>query len=574
MQLLNAIRKRPLLITGILGGIVVLLAALVIVASYLAFPDQVFKPGRDDSMELAEGQDISGWSRFDKASYHIGERIHQQLQIIYRKDQVVPDMDSLRRRMSFFPFEQLAVSESVIEHDDNIVEHTLDFELQGVRVDLQESYQIDPFILYYSAADSNDDNVFSQMIQPPPVHISAYYPDNVLDVNLQTIRNPLDTAGPLRQSLMVGAAVILILLIVWTLWYYGRRRKVNELSEEERLWRVFHSMDSTQLDNRTALLNYEQVMTHLIYHQTGVSPESFWSGQNPEDEEWREIAIQARRCLLENYQPEPPTDASIICMKDLLNQRLSSLVTEKRLQIEQGPTYSQRIRQQPGVLTQTGIMLAVALLLLGLAVMPGTWVSNELKQYNEVLANLEAGTAGNEETYLALSAMGDSAKTGTVKSAALYNAGTLRADNAFSMSNRAQEQLVLRAALGSATVEDLFHALFEDGPFDEETQIVSVLVDGAEQLRRAQLDLQSAVRVDPADVDAQRNLEVSLKRRSTVLAMLGQIRNFYRAQREGEEDEALSDEGIINLLESQLPEDEEEENTGKNDRGYMILERF
>jgi hypothetical protein len=56
--------------------------------------------------------------------------------------------------------------------------------------------------------------------------------------------------------------------------------------------------------------------------------------------------------------------------------------------------------------------------------------------------------------------------------------------------------------------------------------------------------------------------------------MLSQIREFYRAQSDGEEQEAMSDEGIINLLEAELPEDEEEQNTGKDDRGYMILERF
>jgi hypothetical protein len=99
-------------------------------------------------------------------------------------------------------------------------------------------------------------------------------------------------------------------------------------------------------------------------------------------------------------------------------------------------------------------------------------------------------------------------------------------------------------------------------------------MDGAEQLRRAQLDLQAAVRIEPKDEDAQRNLEIALKRREIVLRMLSQIREFYRAQSDGEEQEAMSDEGIINLLEAELPEDEEEQNTGKDDRGYMILERF
>ncbi len=132
---------------------------------------------------------------------------------------------------------------------------------------------------------------------------------------------------------------------------------------------------------------------------------------------------------------------------------------------------------------------------------------------------------------------------------------------------------MLNAVLSSDSVEELFHLLLEE-PFTEESQIVTVLMDGAEQLRRAQLDLQAAVRINPGDTDTQRNLEISMKRREIVLGMLSQIREFYRSQNDGEEQEALSDEGIINLLEAELPEDDEEENTGKDDRGYMILERF
>jgi hypothetical protein len=116
--------------------------------------------------------------------------------------------------------------------------------------------------------------------------------------------------------------------------------------------------------------------------------------------------------------------------------------------------------------------------------------------------------------------------------------------------------------------------LLEDGPFDEESQIVTVLLNGVEQLRRAQLDLQAAIRINPYDNDALRNHELILKRRALILQRLGEIRQFYRSQKDGEEQEALSDQGIINLLEAELPEDDDEQASGKDDRGYMILERF
>jgi hypothetical protein len=322
-------------------------------------------------------------------------------------------------------------------------------------------------------------------------------------------------------------------------------------------------------------LNYEQVFTRLLHIRTGISPEAFWSGEDPEQDDWKGLSMDARQILTDNYQVPDPVDSEVERMKSLLGERLSSLVAEARLKIEQQPGFLKRLRMQPAVVTQASVLAGLAAILFILNFIPGLWISSELKQYNAILNSIADDERIGEETYLALSAMGDQARNTSIKYPALYNAGTLRGDNSFSMANRRQEDLILGTVIRSETVEQLFMVLLEDGPFDEESQIVSVLIDGAEQLRRAQLDLQSAVRVNPYDEDARRNLEVIMKRRELVVERLGQIREFYRSQQDGEEQESMSDEGIINLLEAELPEDpDEEESTGKDDRGYMILERF
>ncbi len=573
MNVMNLILNRPRLAAGLITALVLTICSLLVVASFLATPERYFQPAEATQETLNDEQIIAGWVDLDRPSYHIGEVIHQQLRVLYRSDKVVPDIDNLRRRMSFFPLENRNLTETVINHSDQVVEIILDYELQAVRVEPQQTYRIDPFILYYSNADQGDDNVFSYTIQTPVVHIGSFYPDNIDRIVLHGVKGPLETARHLRRSIPAGSGVILLAVAGLLLWHFGRRRSIQELSEAEQLWRVFMSIQSTDLNNRICLLNYEQVFTRLLYLQTGVTPESFWSGVDPDDELWRPLAIEARKILIDNYQAQEPDLAGIDTIKSILEERLAALVEESRLNIEQQPTFGQRISQQPPVIIHAAITTLIAVILLALAALPDLWLSGELKDYNRMMADIQSDDT-NENHYLELSAMGDRATNNIVKFSALYNAGTLRSENSFSMFNPEDEKLILNTAIRADSVEDLFMVLLEDGPFDEESQIVTVLLNGVEQLRRAQLDLQAAIRINPYDNDALRNHELILKRRALILARLGEIRQFYRAQKDGEEQEALSDQGIINLLEAELPEDDDEQASGKDDRGYMILERF
>ena len=572
MNAVKFIRSKVLLLSSLLVVVIISISGLMVIASSLALPKQLFHHTPTYIEYLTEDMDIAGWTNFDKPSYQIGEVIEQQVRVIYRQANVTPDLESLRRRMSFFPLEQRDLNETTIIHANGITEFILDYKLQGVRVEPQNAYLIDPYILYYSNNADNDDNVYSVVIQPPVIHIAAYYPRDMKDVFTQSLKGKLDTANTFRQTLISVNGLMILVIAAIVLWHFGRRRLVTELSEDEVLWRVFNSMKDTELDNRTSLLNYEQIFTHLLHYQSGIQPDDFWSGEDPEDEPWHSTSIKARELLLENYHSVEPGDTVVEEMKKILDEKLSSIVTASRMKIESGPTFSQRISQQPVVITHAAVLVIVSLVLLTLAAIPNIWLSKELQQYNNIVASLSDTDAASEENYLALSALGDSAINISVKSAALYNAGTLRASNSFSMGDPEREELILNAVIESRSVEALFHALLE-GPFTEESQIVTILLDGVEQLRRAQLDLQGAVRVSAYEEDIQRNLEIILKRRSMVIGMLGEIRRFYRSQKEGEE-EALSEDGILNLLEAELPEDEEEESAGKDDRGYMILERF
>jgi hypothetical protein len=574
MNPLKIFRSYPHLVSAILATLIIIICGITILESMLALPGSVFQSGPPNIETLADDKDIAGWADFDQPSYQMGGLIRQELRVLYRHDKVIPDLDSLRRRMSFFPLEQRSVIESTRVSTNGVTEYVLEYELHAVRVEPQQTYKIDPFILYYSFTEEADDDVYSLIIQPAPIHIAAFYPQNLQAVLLQPLKGELSSAEDLRKFIMGISGILLLGLTALVLWQFGRRRPVSELTEEERLWRMFKSLEVSQLDNRTALLNYEHIFTRLLHTQSGISPEEFWAGGLPQDEDWKLLATQARELLLDNYQIPVPADAEVAKMKSLLGERLSSLVTESRLQIEQQPDFYQRIRQQPVVITQTLVLVIFALMLFALRAMPDLWLSPELKQYNTLIAALADEDINSEQIYLALSATGEKANNVNIQYPALYNAGTLRASKSFSMYTPDRENFILNAVILSDSVEELFHVLLEEGPFDEESQIVSVLIDGVEQLRRAHLDLQAAVRINPYDEDVQRNLEVVLKRRGMVLDMLSQIRRFYRTQREGEEEEALSDEGIINLLEAELPEDEEEESAGKDDRGYMILERF
>lgn len=573
MKFIRHFQKRPRLIAGLITAMVLLVCCLLMIASLLATPDRYFQPVISQAQTLTEDQNIAGWVEFDRPSYHIGEVIHQQLRVMYRSDKVTPDIDNLRRRLSFFPLENRSLSETVINHSDQVVEYILNYELQAVRVEPQSTYRIDPFILYYTNAEQADDNVFTYTIRPTVIHIGSFYPNYIDGVVLHKIKEKLSTANQLRQSIPAISALILLSITGLLLWHFGRRRSIKELSEEERLWRVFTSVTTTDLNHRISLLNYEQVFTKLLYIQTGVTPESFWAGINPDNEKWNPLAKQAREIFIDIYQADEPDAEGLNSIRLILENQLSSLVEESRLKIEQQPSFKQRISNQPTVLIHAGITASIAVLLLAMTLLPNIWLSAELKNYNLLMDEIQEGEM-KESQYLELSAMGDRSINNIVKFASLYNAGTLRSDNSFSMFNRDDEKLILNTVVRSDSVEELFMVLLEDGPFDEESQIVSVLLDGTEQLRRAQLDLQAAIRINPYDSDALRNHELVLRRRSQILTKLSEIRQFYRSQQEGEEQEALSDQGIINLLDAELPEDDDDEATGKNDRGYMILERF
>lgn len=102
MNVMNLILKRPRLAAGLITALVLTICSLLVVASFLATPVRYFQPADATQETLNDEQIIAGWVGLDRPSYHVGEVIHQQLRVLYRSDKVVPDIDNLRRRMSFF----------------------------------------------------------------------------------------------------------------------------------------------------------------------------------------------------------------------------------------------------------------------------------------------------------------------------------------------------------------------------------------------------------------------------------------------------------------------------------------
>jgi hypothetical protein len=303
-----------------------------------------------------------------------------------------------------------------------------------------------------------------------------------------------------------------------------------------------------------------------------VSPARFWSGVDPDAQPWKDAAADARTVFLQVYQPPMPSGADVDRITAMLDRLFSATVKEERLRREASPSTAARLRQQPALLASGGSGVALAAAMFLLAAQPDLWLSRRLARYNDAVA-LAADRSKRAEAARAFSALGDTADGDAVKAASLYNAATITADLGLSApieTDVADLDLLDVLFQEHRSLPDMFHEL-EEG---DRLAVVEALGRRGESLRQAEVALRGAVRADPADEDAGRNLEIVMKHRA---AVAGALMELYEAQQK-QPDLGLKRDDVVQAIidimnRMELPA-RQVEDAARDNRGYHILERF
>lgn len=539
-------------------AILSLLSAGVVAVSLGGWPRAFVSFEDPDRQTLSADADIGGWAMLGRDSYFVGDTVKYTVHLLYRSDRVAPDLKMLERSLSFLPFEKIDVRDTVKTSTGSLSEAVLEFTLQGVDVLPGTTYRLEPARVYYIPAGEKKPSPTPIRIERPAIHVSSYYPPDVSQIALRDGRGTVGEYAPLRQGILVGSAIGILVMASLLLWRFGRRRRSAELSEPERLWHEFHALNCEALGSRNYILHCERIFTRLLQWRTQMHPWAFWSGTNPEEPtSWNEITARARGLLSKTYQPDTPAIEDAERIATLLKDMLSPVIDEERLRRENVPSFAGRLKQKPRVLAVTGASAAIAVLLLLLAAQPALWLSPDLRRYNETVHAASGENLDADAQRFA--ALGRVVETAIVKASALYNAGTARAR--------------LGGPAGGKFGEDeLLHAVFQrDEPvmnlLDDQNAIDRLLNAGL-ALGTAERELKEAVRVDRQDEEIRRNLELVGKRQRAVLAAIKQLFNAAGALPPAQRD------AIIDVLNMKMPEEFKKEDKGKDNTRYMIMERF
>ncbi len=559
------------------AALVALLAALagglVVTASMTGWPSQIFRFTLPADEALPVGTDIAGWAHFDRDSYFIGEPIRYRARILYRRDRVVPNLDTFKRSLPFFPFEKGEGFEVRRRLDGGIGEYRLDFELHGVKLDPPRTYRLDPAVVFYQPKAGSNGQLKSIRIPTPAIHITEYYPRDISGVPLLALKGPIHDPARARQWLVGISGGIVLALALFLLWWYGRRRVAAELSTPERLWREFHGIDRAGLDARAYLLKCERIFSRLLQARTHTSPRALWAGDYPRDAFWRDAAARAHGGLRELYRSPSLSEVDVRRISDLLNldEIFSAIVAEDRLHREQEPSRAARLARQPRILAASGLCLAVAAAMFALAARPALWLAGDVARYNQALAATSGGVPLIEDGALMLEA-GNRIEDGAIKAAALYNAGTALAHLKESAATPLREM-------------ELFEVLFDDklplSAYLDTPEEAELFLKTEKWLRHAVRNLQEAARADRHDEDIRRNLELVIKRHG---AVLGALKKLFEASRgtgtakrglKGVKVKESQRKAIVDVLNMKWPDKyRDDKGEGKKDKGYGVSEHY
>ncbi len=551
----------------------VLVGALVVAASMTGWPSQIFRFTEAPAEALPQGADIAGWAHFDRDSYFIGETIRYRARILYRRDRVAPNLDTFKRSLPFFPFEKREGRETRRRLGGDIEEYRLDYQLHGVKVEPPRTYQLDPAVVFYQPNTGSAGQLQSIRIPTPAIHITEYYPRDISAIPLKALKGTIHDPARLRQWLVGVSGGLLLALSGFGLWWFARRRGTDELSEPERLWREFHGIDRAALDGRAYLLECERIFSRLLQTRTHASPRAMWAGDYPRDAFWQDAAAKAHRGLRELYRRASLSEHDVRRISDLLDLDaiFSTIVAEDRLKREKEPSIAARLARQPRVLAAGGLCIAVAAAMFALAARPGLWLSPDVVRYNQAVAAASGDIPLIEDSF-AMSEIGNRVEDGTIKAAALYNAGTALAHLKESRDSPLREM-------------ELFEALFNEqaslAAYLDTPEEIEQFLKTEKWLRQAERNLQDAARADFGDEDIRRNLELVIKRHRAVLGALRTLFEASRGQgaaRKGAKGIKLKDsqrKAIVDVLKMKWSDKYlDEKGEGKKDKGYGVSEHY
>ena len=551
--------QHPYLSLTMAVAILSLLSAGVVAVSLGGWSRAFVSFENPNRQTLAADADIGGWATLGRDSYFVGDTVSYTVHLVYRSDRVTPDLKMLERSLSFLPFEKIDVRNTVKTRTSSLSEAVLEFTLQGVDVLPGTTYHLEPALVYYIPAREKKPSPTPIRIERPAIHVSSYYPPDVSQIALRDSRGTVGEHAPLRQGILAGSAIGILVMASLLLWRLGRRRHSTELSEPERLWQEFHALNCQALGSRHYILHCERIFTRLLQWRTQTHPWAFWSGTNPQEPaSWNEITARARGLLSKSYQPDTPAIEDVERIGALLKGMLLPVIDEERLRREDVLSFAGRLKQQPRVLTVAGASAAIAVLLLLLAAQPALWLSPDLRRYNETV-HAASGDKNLDADAQRFAALGKEVETAFVKASALYNAGTARAR--------------LGGPAGSKFGEDeILHAVFQrNEPIKnllDDQDAIDKLFSAGLALSTAERELKEAVRVDRQDEEIRRNLELVGKRQRAVMVAIKQLFTAAGALPPAQRD------AVIDVLNMKMPEEFKTEDKGKDNTRYMIMERF
>ena len=565
-------QNRPVVYTILVTIIIILASALLGYASMQGWPMQLFPFSDTSPEELPSGANIAGWASLDRDSYLTGDIARYHIRVLWRENLVNPDLETFKNSIGFFPFNRREILDAERTLANDIGEYTLEYVLQAVDVEPSTRLLLPPPTVYYTDSQSGDGTLQSFRISPPSASIGSYYPEDVSEISLLELKGKILVPEALKQGLMFILGSLLMLAGLFLIWKFGSRRTQTQLSEPEQLWRKFHALDRKNMDNRSYLLACEKIFTGLFQYKTHISPMVFWSDMGLDEGTWKDNCLTARNIFSRNYLLESPQVDDVEKINQLLDSIFSRIVEEQRLQREQEPSFKARLLQQPRVLSTAGVALTFASVMFVLAARPSLLLSPDVARYNEAYQLIEDRST-IDKGYGLMSEILEQIEDERIKSAALYNIGTLATQPVILNQNPDQHLALLKVMFQEEQifVEPLLHSL----GLNAEVEILALFTDTAHALNQGEAALKAAIRLSPDDGNAKRNLEMLGKRRRALAETIQELLTV--PEEEGAGEGELQRQTLVDLevlMEMEMPDEYAELEEGKDNKDYFIMEGF
>jgi len=275
--------------------------------------------------------------------------------------------------------------------------------------------------------------------------------------------------------------------------------------------------------------------------------------------------VKVRNCLLNSYRKSKSTlDQTSEVLSDLENI-LSGIVAEDRLKLEQEPDLFKRLIMQPRALFSGVTLIFLAITIVLVTSVSNLGIPSELIKYNQIVKTLSSNIPIIDESS-PLEELGKEAERPFVKSASLYNAGTIRGHIKPSEYPPLQESELLEVVFQ----DDVSVDQYLDDPEDAE-----MLFQSAGWLLKGKTNLQDAVRASPDDINVIQNLELISKRYNAVAAAINRL--FEQMQGNADIKMKSKLETMVDVLNKEWPDvikNEDEDEKDKNTPTYKVSEQF